>query len=106
MKSVFAKLFAPSVFMSLCLSVIQVIAADKPNILLIMWDDVGIPNISIYSHGMIGYQPPNIDSIAKQGAIFTDYYGEQSCTAGRSAFITGQHIIRTGLSKVGLPGAV
>lgn len=78
---------------------------SKPNILVIMGDDVGIPNISAYSHGMMGYQTPNIDRIAREGALFTDYYGEQSCTAGRSAFITGQHIIRTGLSKVGLPGA-
>jgi len=81
------------------------IAQDKPNILVIMGDDVGIPNISVYSHGMMGYQTPNIDRIAREGVLFTDYYGEQSCTAGRSAFITGQHIIRTGLSKVGLPGA-
>ncbi len=80
-------------------------ATGKPNILVIMTDDVGIPNISAYSHGMMGYQTPNIDRIAKEGVLFTDYYGEQSCTAGRSAFITGQHIIRTGLSKVGLPGA-
>ncbi|OIQ28595.1 MAG: arylsulfatase [Bacteroidetes bacterium MedPE-SWsnd-G2] len=77
----------------------------KPNILVIMGDDVGIPNISVYGHGMMGYQTPNIDKIAKEGIMFTDYYGEQSCTAGRSAFITGQHIIRTGMSKVGLPGA-
>ena len=80
-------------------------AQDKPNILVIMGDDVGAPNISIYGHGMMGYQTPNIDRIAKEGAMFTDYYGEQSCTAGRSAFIMGQHVIRTGLSKVGLPGA-
>ncbi len=78
---------------------------QKPNILVIMGDDIGIPNISIYGHGMMGYQTPNIDRIAREGIMFTDYYGEQSCTAGRSAFITGQHIIRTGLSKVGLPGA-
>ncbi len=80
-------------------------AADKPNILVIMGDDIGIPNISHYSFGMMGYQTPNIDSIAKEGVMFTDYYGENSCTAGRAAFITGQHVIRTGLSKVGLPGA-
>lgn len=77
----------------------------KPNILVIMGDDIGIPNLSVYGHGMMGYQTPNIDKIAEQGVMFTDYYGEQSCTAGRAAFITGQHIIRTGLSKVGLPGA-
>ena len=80
-------------------------AQQKPNILVIMGDDIGIPNISVYGHGMMGYQTPNIDRIAREGVMFTDYYGEQSCTAGRSAFITGQHIIRTGLSKVGLPGA-
>ncbi len=84
---------------------LSALAQDKPNILVIMGDDVGAPNISIYGHGMMGYQTPNIDRIAKEGAMFTDYYGEQSCTAGRSAFITGQHVIRTGLSKVGLPGA-
>ena len=77
----------------------------KPNILVIMGDDVGIPNLSTYGQGMMGYQTPNIDRIANEGVKFTDYYGEQSCTAGRAAFITGQHIIRTGLSKVGLPGA-
>ena len=77
----------------------------KPNILVIMGDDVGIPNISSYGQGMMGYQTPNIDKIANQGVKFTDYYAEQSCTAGRSSFITGQSTIRTGLSKVGLPGA-
>ena len=80
-------------------------AADKPNILVIFGDDIGITNISRYSMGMMGYQTPNIDRIANEGMIFTDYYGEQSCTAGRSAFITGQHPLRTGLTKVGTPGA-
>lgn len=80
-------------------------AADKPNILVIMGDDIGISNISRYSNGLMGYQTPNIDRIANEGMIFTDYYGEQSCTAGRSAFITGQHPVRTGLTKVGVPGA-
>ena len=80
-------------------------AAGKPNILVIMGDDIGITNISKYSHGQMGYQTPNIDRIANEGVMFTDYYGEQSCTAGRSAFITGQHPIRTGLTKVGIPGA-
>ena len=79
--------------------------ANKPNILVIMGDDVGITNISAYSHGLMGYQTPNIDRIAKEGAMFTDYYGEQSCTAGRSAFITGQSPFRVGLTKVGMPGA-
>ena len=77
----------------------------KPNILVIMGDDIGYWNISAYNRGMMGYRTPNIDRIAREGAIFTDYYGQQSCTAGRAAFITGQSPIRTGLLKVGLPGA-
>ena len=80
-------------------------AAGKPNILVIWGDDIGIANISAYSNGLMGYETPNIDRIAKEGIKFLHYYGEQSCTAGRSAFLTGQHIIRTGLSKVGFPGA-
>src|SRR5262249_39618273 len=80
-------------------------AADKPNILVIMGDDVGYWNVSAYNRGMMGYHTPNIDRIAKEGAIFTDYYAGQSCTAGRSAFITGQTPLRTGLTKVGVPGA-
>ncbi len=79
--------------------------AKKPNILVLWGDDIGQFNISAYNHGMMGYKTPNIDSIAKQGALFTDWYGQQSCTAGRAAFITGQSPIRTGLTKVGLPGA-
>lgn len=78
---------------------------DKPNILVIWGDDIGQSNISAYSHGVMGYQTPNIDRIAAEGMMFTDYYGEQSCTAGRSSFIMGQSTFRTGLSKVGLPGA-
>ncbi|TXS95537.1 arylsulfatase [Parahaliea maris] len=81
------------------------LAAEKPNILVIFGDDIGMWNISRYSMGQMGYQTPNIDRIANEGTIFTDYYGEQSCTAGRSAFITGQHPLRTGLTKVGVPGA-
>ena len=80
-------------------------AQDKPNILVIWGDDVGQSNISAYTMGLMGYRTPNIDRIAKEGVIFTDYYGEQSCTAGRSSYITGQSVFRTGLSKVGLPGA-
>jgi len=80
-------------------------AADKPNILVIWGDDIGITNISAYSDGIMGYRTPNIDRIASEGIRFTDYYGDQSCTAGRSSFITGQTPLRTGLSKVGLPGA-
>jgi len=80
-------------------------AADQPNILVIWGDDIGQSNISYFTHGMMGYQTPNIDRIAEEGMTFTDYYGEQSCTAGRSSFIMGQSVFRTGLSKVGLPGA-
>jgi arylsulfatase A-like enzyme len=81
-------------------------AADtKPNIVIIWGDDIGQSNISAYTKGMMGYRTPNIDRVANEGVIFTDYYAEQSCTAGRSAFITGQSVFRTGLSKVGLPGA-
>ena len=79
--------------------------AQKPNILVIFGDDVGYWNVSAYNRGMMGYRTPNIDRIASEGAIFTDAYAQQSCTAGRAAFITGQSPIRTGLTKVGLPGA-
>ncbi len=79
--------------------------AKKPNILVIWGDDIGISNLSCYSHGLMGYRTPNIDRIAREGMMFTDSYGEQSCTAGRSSFITGQSVLRTGLSKVGMPGA-
>ena len=79
--------------------------AAKPNILMIYGDDIGIANVSAYSNGLMGYETPNIDRIAREGIKFQHYYGEQSCTAGRSAFLTGQHIMRTGLSKVGFPGA-
>lgn len=80
-------------------------AAKTPNVLVIMGDDIGQSNVSAYSNGLMGYRTPNIDRIAKEGMFFTDYYAEQSCTAGRSTFITGQCTFRTGLSKVGLPGA-
>lgn len=79
--------------------------AGKPNILVIFGDDIGYWNVSAYNRGMMGYRTPNIDRIAKEGAIFTDHYAQQSCTAGRAAFITGQSCFRTGLLKVGLPGA-
>ena len=79
--------------------------AKKPNILILWGDDIGQFNISAYNMGMMGYKTPNIDRIAHEGALFTDWYGQQSCTAGRAAFITGQSPIRTGLTKVGLPGA-
>jgi arylsulfatase len=90
----------------LLLSGSQALAEEKkPNILVVWGDDVGQSNISAYTHGLVGYKTPNIDRIANEGMTFTDYYGEQSCTAGRSSFITGQSVFRTGLSKVGLPGA-
>jgi hypothetical protein len=77
----------------------------KPNILVMWGDDIGQFNLSCYSHGVMGYRTPNIDRIAREGMMFTDYYGEQSCTAGRASFITGQCGLRTGLTKVGLPGS-
>src|SRR3954452_9748414 len=79
--------------------------AERPNILVIWGDDIGISNLSCYSDGLMGYRTPNIDRIADEGMRFTDSYGEQSCTAGRSSFITGQSCFRTGLSKVGIPGS-
>lgn len=90
---------------SLLFCAATVSAADKPNILVIWGDDIGISNISAYSDGLMGYRTPNIDRIADEGVRFLDYYGDQSCTAGRSSFITGQSPLRTGLSKVGMPGA-
>ncbi|MET3654824.1 arylsulfatase [Dyella japonica] len=77
----------------------------KPNILVIFGDDVGVANLSAYTMGLVGYRTPNIDRIAREGMIFTDYYAENSCTAGRSTFITGENVLRTGMSKVGIPGA-
>jgi arylsulfatase A-like enzyme len=79
--------------------------AKKPHIVIIWGDDIGQTDLSVYSHGLMGFRTPNIDRVARDGMLFTDYYAEQSCTAGRSAFITGQSVFRTGLSKVGLPGA-
>ncbi len=89
----------------LALSSASLAHAAKPNILVLWGDDVGIANVSTYSGGLMGYETPNIDRIAKEGIKFQHYYGEQSCTAGRAAFATGQHGIRTGLTKVGFPGA-
>jgi arylsulfatase A-like enzyme len=79
--------------------------SGKPNILILWGDDIGWWNISYNNRGQMGYRTPNIDRIGHEGATFTDYYGQQSCTAGRAAFITGQNPIRTGLTKVGMPGA-
>jgi len=87
------------------IAAVQSAAGTKPNILVIWGDDVGQTNISAYSFGVVGYKTPNIDRIAKEGMMFTDYYAENSCTAGRSTFITGQATLRTGMSKVGVPGA-
>src|SRR5271157_2928384 len=94
--------------LGVCLETTNASAAQtekKPNIVIIWGDDVGQSNISAYTDGLMGYRTRNIDRLAKEGMKFTDYYGEQSCTAGRAAFILGQHGIRTGLTKVGLPGA-
>ena len=92
-------------FIAMTVSAPAAAQQQKPNILVIMADDIGVWNISAYHRGMMGGSTPNIDSIAKEGALFTDYYGQQSCTAGRASFITGQHPFRTGLLKVGMPGA-
>jgi arylsulfatase A-like enzyme len=96
------------IFTLLLISVFGITQAQKnkkPNILVIWGDDIGQSNISAYTMGLVGYRTPNIDRVANEGMIFTDYYSEQSCTAGRSSFITGQSVLRTGLSKVGMPGA-
>ena len=108
MKSYFTK--NVSKIITTCLLISSGIASattdtQRPNILAIWGDDIGQSNISAYTHGMMGYKTTNIDRIAKEGVLFTDYYGENSCTAGRSAFITGQYPVRTGLTKVGLPGS-
>src|SRR6476659_82564 len=79
--------------------------AGRPNIVIIWGDDIGQSNVSAYSMGMMGYKTPNIDRVAKEGMIFTDSYAEQSCTAGRASFLSGQSGLRTGLTKVGMPGA-
>jgi arylsulfatase A-like enzyme len=78
---------------------------DKPNILVIWGDDIGWANVSKYNHGIMGYQTPNIDKLGDEGAMFTDWYAQQSCTAGRAAFVTGQHPFRTGLLTIGMPGS-
>jgi len=88
----------------ICASSAVATAQDKPNILVIWGDDIGIPQISAYTRGLMGYQTPNIDRIAKEGMIFTDAYGQQSCTAGRASFVIGQEPFRTGLLTIGMPG--
>ena len=94
-----------SVFLILFLLPLAILAQEKPNILIIWGDDVGMWNISAYHRGMMGGSTPNIDRIANEGMLFMDHYAQASCTAGRAAFITGQYPMRTGLSTVGLPGA-
>lgn len=91
--------------LALTAAVAPAVAADKPNIVIIWGDDIGQSNVSAYSRGLMGYQTPNIDRIASEGMLFTDYYAEQSCTAGRASFITGQSGLRTGMTKVGLPAS-
>src|ERR1043166_9496400 len=90
-----------------CVAVLGIASAQekKPNIVVIWGDGIGQSNISAHSHGMMGYRTPNIDRVAHEGVMSTDYYAEQSCTAGRASFITGQCGLRTGLSKVGIPGS-
>ncbi len=100
-------LIRSSVSLAFCFAVflLPTFAQQKPNILVIFGDDIGQANISRYTHGVVGYMTPNIDRIGEDGFAFTDYYAENSCTAGRSSFITGQSPMRTGLTKVGAPGA-
>ncbi len=105
LKQQFLTGLAISAVIALSAGSLQAAAGNKPNILVIWGDDIGQSNISAYTHGMMGYETPNIDRVSEEGMTFTDYYGEQSCTAGRSSFIMGQSVFRTGLSKVGLPGA-
>ena len=97
--------FVPVMALCMGLMAFDSAFAKKPNILILMGDDIGMYNISAYHRGLLGNRTPNIDRLANEGAIFTDYYGEQSCTAGRSAFITGQHPYRTGLLTIGMPGS-
>ncbi|GMU56566.1 MAG: hypothetical protein AMXMBFR33_57120 [Candidatus Xenobia bacterium] len=101
-------MFAKRMLIALALVLLTGLAQaepGKPNILIIWGDDIGYCSVSAYNQGMMGYRTPNIDSIAREGVMFTDWYGQQSCTAGRACFITGQVGFRTGLLKVGLPGA-
>ena len=102
----FAGLAAAALVCAVLIAATPAAAADKkPNIVIIWGDDIGQSNISAYSHGLMGYKTPNIDRLASEGMMFTDYYAEQSCTAGRASFLTGQSGLRTGMTKVGLPGA-
>jgi len=100
-----AAILAAVLVVALCWVVSPALAAKKPNILIIWGDDIGWANISAYNNGVMGYETPNIDRLAKEGAMFTHYYAQQSCTAGRAAFITGQQPFRTGLLTIGMPGS-
>ena len=93
------------VLLGMSMATVPASAQEKPNIVIIWGDDIGQSNLSVYTKGLMGYRTPNIDRVAAEGVLFTDYYAEQSCTAGRASFITGQSGFRTGLTKVGLPGA-
>ena len=99
------RLFAAMAFLMLVAVNAPLVAQDKPNILVIWGDDIGWSNISAYNHGVMGYKTPNIDRIAEEGVMFTDFYAQQSCTAGRASFILGQHPFRTGLLTIGMPGS-
>jgi arylsulfatase len=92
-------------FLLVAMTSVTVAQGKRPNIVVIWGDDIGQSNVSAYTRGLMGYQTPNIDRVAREGMLFTDYYAEQSCTAGRASFITGQHGMRTGLTKVGMPWA-
>jgi arylsulfatase A-like enzyme len=104
-RTILLALFALNLVLVSCGSAMAQAPAKQPNILVLWGDDIGYWNVSAYNQGMMGYKTPNIDRIAKEGALFTDWYGQQSCTAGRAAFVTGQVGFRTGMLKVGLPGA-
>jgi arylsulfatase len=105
MDTIFLRRTAVALALAAALFAGSSMAQDKPNILVIWGDDIGVHNISAYNHGIMGYQTPNIDRIAKEGALFTDSYAQQSCTAGRASFILGQHPFRTGLLTIGMPGS-
>ena len=110
MSSSILRKLLPDLFVSVFAAAVTCVPAaaqqqQKTNIVIIWGDDIGQSNVSAYSRGMMGYKTPNIDRVASEGVLFTDYYAEQSCTAGRSSFITGQSGLRTGMTKVGLPGA-
>ena len=105
MRTVFTKVFVFLLAGALCGPALAQPAPKKPNILVIWGDDIGIHNISAYNLGLMGYRTPNIDRIAKEGALFTDAYAQQSCTAGRASFILGMNPFRTGLLTIGMPGS-